>query len=74
VTQITKHDGEQEGEGDHGKEPRIDFLICCDSIGIDDGLVSFRELVCAMERWRFLACPNFLKNRGNAGARSLLRV
>jgi hypothetical protein len=48
VTNITKHDGEQKGEGYNRKETRVDFTITGHTIGVDDGLETFSEFVGAV--------------------------
>jgi hypothetical protein len=45
VTQVTKHDGKQEGESDTREQSRVDFLVCRDTVRIDDGLEPFSKLV-----------------------------
>lgn len=45
VAEITKHDGEQEGEGNNNGNGRVDFLVSGGTIGVDDGLECFGKLV-----------------------------
>lgn len=55
VTSIAKHDSEQEGEGDKREQTRVYFTVSSNTIGINDTLETFSELIGTMERWRFLA-------------------
>jgi hypothetical protein len=38
VTEVSEHDGEEEGKGDDGDEARVDFLVGRDTVRVDDGL------------------------------------
>jgi len=52
MTDITKHDCEQEGECNDGEQSRVDFLVRTDSVSVDDVLESFGKLVGAVESRR----------------------
>ena len=54
VSEIAEHDGEEEWEGDDGREARIDFLVFGSSISVDDGLEAEREFVRLVVGWRSL--------------------
>lgn len=45
MSNITKHDTEQEWESYYGKYSRIDFLVHRDTIGVNDLLESSSELI-----------------------------
>lgn len=52
VSNVSKHDSEEEGEGDDRKESRIDLLIRRNTVRVDDGLESGGKLVRRVEsRW-----------------------
>ena len=52
MTNITKHDSIQEGEGDYSEYCWIGLLVCRDSIGVDNFLEHFGELVDFKVTWR----------------------
>lgn len=72
MSDISKHDGEEERECDHSKKTRIDFLVCSGTICIHDRLKAFGELVRANEGRRRLIGSKFMENRRNSGTRFLL--
>lgn len=45
VTEITKHDGEQEGESNNCGQTRVDFGVLGSTVGVDDGLETKSESV-----------------------------
>jgi hypothetical protein len=55
MTSVTKHYSEQEGESDESEKTRVDLTVSSNTIRVNDTLETFRELVGAMERRRFLA-------------------
>lgn len=69
MTNITKHDGKQEREGNDGEKTRVDFAIACNTIGINDILEALRELVCTMIRRWGLFGDQFCEDRRQVGAR-----
>lgn len=50
VTEITKHDGEQERERGDGEKTGVDLLVRRHSVRVDDGLESFGEGRGSVER------------------------
>lgn len=56
MSNIAKHDSEQEREGDNSKESRVDLLVRRDTVTVHDSLESFRKLVRAQESGRRLVC------------------
>lgn len=52
MSDITKHDSKEEREGDDSEETRVDLLVRTNTVRVDDGLESRRELVGAMEGGR----------------------
>jgi hypothetical protein len=65
MTNVTKHDSEEEGESDDCKESRIDFLVGSDTVRVDDSLESRGELVGRVEcRWVF-ECATFMEDSGD---------
>lgn len=65
MTDVTKHDCEEEWECDDRKESRIDFLILRDTITVHDGLESLSKLVSPMERGGRLVCPKLMEDGRN---------
>lgn len=65
VSEVTKHDSEEEREGNNGRQGRVDLLVCCGTISIDDGLESLGELVCLQVRWRRLVRANLVDDGWN---------
>ena len=74
VTNVTKHDSEQEGESDDGEETRIDFLVSRDTIAVHDRLERLRELVRALKCRRLLAGSQLVQNGRYIRPRLLLRT
>lgn len=74
VTDITKHDCEQEREGNNSEQAWVDFLIGRNPIAVHNGLEAFRKLVSAGECWWRLAGTELMKNRRDTGTRFLLYV
>jgi hypothetical protein len=54
MTDVSKHHSEKERKGDNREQARVDFLVSCNAIAVDNGLVSFRELVGSVKGGRFL--------------------
>lgn len=69
MTDITKHDGKQEREGDDGEKTRVDFTITCNAISINNILESFSELVGTMIRWWCLFGDQFCEDGRQVGTR-----
>src|SRR5258708_4514517 len=63
VSQISKHDCEQEWECNHSKQCRINFLVRSNPIRIDDRLEALRELVRTVERRWLAVRTNLLEYR-----------
>jgi hypothetical protein len=74
VSDVSEHDGEEEGEGDDGEESRVDLLVRGDSVRVDNGLESSRELVRAVERGRVLGAAKLVEDGGDASTRVLLEA
>ena len=74
MTNITKHDSEQEREGNDSEETWIDFLVGSNTVTIHDRLEAFGELIRAMEGWRLLGRLQFMQNWRNISSRLLLKV
>lgn len=68
VTQITEHDGEQEGEGDAGKQSRVDFLVCSNTVRINDCLETLGEFVGPVKGRRRLVGSQFRQDGRNSCA------
>lgn len=63
MTCVTKHDTEEEGEGDDGVQSWIGLSICRYAIGIDQILETPSEFVGPVEsRWIFV-CVNDVQER-----------
>ncbi len=45
MTYISKHDSEEEGESNHGKNCWVNFFVHWDTISINDFLENVRELI-----------------------------
>jgi hypothetical protein len=68
VTNITKHDGEQEWEGDNGEETRVDLTVTCHSVGVHNVLESSRKLVrLVVSRW-LPVCAQFVQDGRRCGS------
>ena len=74
VSNVTEHDREQEREGDHGKEARVDLLVRRDTVRIHDCLEALRKLVRSMERRRCPVRAQLMQDRRHGGARFLLHT
>jgi hypothetical protein len=74
MSNITKHDREQEREGDDREQPRVDLLVLCDTVTVHDGLVPFRELVGSVKSRRRLMRGQLMQDGRNARARTLLNA
>lgn len=74
MSDVSEHDGEEEGEGDDGEESRVDLLVRGDSVRVDNGLESSRELVRAVERGRVLGAAKLVEDGGDASTRVLLEA
>lgn len=72
MSNITKHDGEQEREGDDSEQTRVDLLIRSNPIRVHYGLEAFGELVGAMECRRCLVGVQLVKDRRDTRSRLLL--
>ena len=72
MSDIPKHDREQERERDHGEKPGVDFLVRGDPIAVHDRLEPLRKLVRADERRRRLPRPQHRQNRRHIRTRLLL--
>ena len=70
---VTKHDGKEEWERDHGEQTRVHFLIRCNAIAVHDGLEPFGELVRTYESRRLLAGTQFMQDRRHIRTGILLR-
>lgn len=60
---VTEHDREQEWEGGHSGQTRIDFLVRSNTIIVHNILEDFGKLVDAMERRWSLVGSDFVENR-----------
>ena len=69
---ISKHNGEEEGEGDDREQAGVDLLVRRDTIRVDDGLEALGELVRAVERRRVLVRAQLVQDRRDARAGVLL--
>lgn len=67
VAEIAKHDGEQEGERDDCKQPRVDFAIIGNTVGIHDSLEAFGKLVGAVEGGRLAVGHDLVEDGGKRG-------
>ena len=66
VTKITEHDGEQEREGDDGRQTRVDFGVLGSTICVNDGLETDGEFVgLVVGGWR-LGSLDLVNNRRDA--------
>lgn len=72
VTNVSKHNSKKERKGDNREQAWIDFLVSCNTIAVDDGLVSFSKLIGPVKSGRFLICAYLLKDRRNASSRFFL--
>ena len=72
MTNVAEHDGEQEWESDDSEQPRVDFLVCRDTITVHNGLETLRKLVCTDVRWRLLACAELMEDGRHVCSRLLL--
>lgn len=48
---ITKHDSEQEGEGDDGGDGRVEFLVIWSTISINNKLENINKIISLKRRW-----------------------
>ncbi|KAH3680629.1 hypothetical protein WICPIJ_008200 [Wickerhamomyces pijperi] len=51
MTQVTKHNGEHEWEGDNGRQPGIDLLVLGNTVGVTKVLEGIGELVGLVVCW-----------------------
>jgi hypothetical protein len=74
MSNVAKHDGEQERERDDGEQAGVDFLVRADTVRIDDVLEAFRELVGPVESRRRLGRAELVQQRRNGCAGVFLYV
>lgn len=74
MAQVTKHDGEQEGESDDGEWSWIHFPVVGHTVGVDDVLVGRGELVGLVVCWRDLRGIHSIQNRWNRSTTQFLQV
>lgn len=72
VTDIAEHDGEKERKSDDSEETRVDFLVRCDTVGIDDRLKTFGKFVGTVESGWGAVGVNFGENTSDRQAGVLL--
>lgn len=72
MSDITKHDGKEEGERNDSEKSRINLLVLGNTVAVHDSLETFGKLVGPVEcRWCPVR-PQFVKDRWNARPRLFL--
>ena len=70
MTNITKHDSEQEGEDGNGKESRVDLLVSWNTVSVNDLLEGSSEVISFEVSWWFFEGGR-LPHCDNVGKREL---
>lgn len=68
MSNVAKHDGEQERERDDGEQAGVDFLVRADTVRVDNVLEAFCELVGPVESRRRLSRAELVQQRRNGCA------
>lgn len=63
VSEVSKHDGKQEREGDDGEQSRVDLLVGGDTVRVDNGLERLGEHGRSVERRRRLVRSKLRQDR-----------
>ena len=74
MTEITKHDGEEEGECNNRVQSRINLGVLRNTIGVDNGLEGFRELVGPDIGWRGLVGLNLVDDSRDREAGAVVHI
>jgi hypothetical protein len=74
VTEITKHDSEEEGEGDDGRQTRVDFGVLGSTVSVDDGLETQSKSVGLVVSWGSLGSLDGVDDGGNGETSAVVDV
>lgn len=68
MSNVAKHDGEQERERDDGEQAGVDLLVRTDTVRVDDVLETFGELVGPVKGRGRLGRAELVQQRRNGRA------
>eukprot|EP00128_Syssomonas_multiformis_P011489 Colp12_sorted_trinity150504_noHs@34485 len=68
MTEVAEHNREQERESNHGEQTGVHLTVGCHTIGVDDGLETFSELVSLVICGRLELGLHSVENGGNQRA------